>query len=237
MNEHSVAAPAPPEQDTDNLACDATGSEAAPSEEDDLSSLEMEDLVFERVDRVHAAIEAQKQWLHEILERADRAARDQEEIMKRLDGISKANEAVMSSAEMGDHAGKLFWHQQVLATMASHLFPVVDLTLAFRAREQRTSGETTAKGSALQAVQKMLLEFLNSYGVEMLMPKKGAKLDAVAMKPVKFAGTRDEQLDKKVRACLQAGFKWGGMMLRPASVQLWRYEQAIPPLGHSNQER
>ena len=216
-------------QDLDSTADNAAG--------EDLNCLITEEPVSDRVEELFARLKAQDRRLDELLMQTERATKSLEQVKVLVETLANEHAALVSANEQLDRLSALHWEERVIEPLASQIFPVFDLALGYRAASRRKPEKSHEIDSALKAVQNMLQEFLGTYGIEFFLPRKGAKFDSSSMKAMKVTCTRDQSMNNRVQGCLQAGFRRGRRVLRPASVVLWRCEKPDQPHDDSNERR
>lgn len=187
----------------------------------------------------------------EILTRQEAQGKEltglRQDVVAIQNGMTQLAKAIQSSAqhtkslalanEEINRLGELHWNKHIVEPMVCHIFPMVDLISGYRA----VAGQDAAKPDSqpLQAIKTMLTQYLAVYGIECYLPAHGARFNPRFMNATKVASTSEQKQHNRVRACLQMGFKWGqGAAIRPASVQLWRYQQpSHRPQQNSNQRK
>jgi len=190
-------------------------------------------------------------YAEEILTRQETHGKEltglRQDVVAIQNGMTELAKAIQSSAQNAKslalaneeirRLSELYWNKHVVEPMVCHIFPMIDLISGYRA----VAGQDAAKPNSrpLQAVKTMLTQYLAVYGIEAYLPARGAIFNPKFMNATKVASTSEQEQHNQVRACLQMGFKWGqGAAIRPASVQLWRYQQlSHRPQQDSNQRK
>jgi len=234
MEKALTSMPDPPEDEGKSEGNSARGLNPEPPPEEDLSSLLPEDPILKAVEGVRIGQTALEQALAEVSGRIASAEKRLEEIQGTTTAVANDHTALALANDEIRRLSELHWEERVIDPMVNQLFPVFDLVLGFRNARRDKVGEGKALDSAFKAIQTMLQDFLGTYGVEYFLCRAGSPFDPGAMKAVKMVPTDQEQLHNHVQACLQVGFRRGRRVLRPLSIQLWRYEKPNQPQAHSN---
>ena len=210
----------------------------SPDLDDDLSSLVRKEVRSELFTEILSRQEAQDERLGQILQRLQIVEEGQGEMKEQVVRLVRDHEALTMANDQINRLGEVHWEEHIVTPMVTQLFPVFDMVLEFRSAGGREGGGTDKVAeSAFKAIQAMLQEFLRTYGVEYFLSQAGGKFNPAFMKAVKQVVTSDSSLDKRVQACLQAGFKRGGRVLRPSGVSIWRYEETTPAPEQCTEER
>ena len=186
----------------------------------------------------------------EILTRQEAQGKElaglRQDVVAIQNGMTELAKAIQSSAQHAkslalaneeiNRLSEFHWNKHVIEPMVSHIFPTIDLVSGCCAASQDAA---KPDNRPLQAIKTMLTQYLAVYGIEAYLPARGAIFNPKFMNATKVASTSDKQQHHRVCACLQMGFKWGqGAAIRPASVQLWRYQQpSHRPQQNSNQRK
>ena len=198
-------------------------------DDEDISGLLQEDPLGSGAEELLAGQGRQMEALEGMNVRVESLQEQLCQVNRSLEALTGEHRALTLANEQVNRQGELHWEEHIVQPLVTQLFPLVDLVLGFRAAERARAGGKNERDSAFKAIQTMLDDFLATYGIECFVPRVREVFDPVSMKAVKVMATDVKALHNHVQGTVQAGFRRGRTVLKPASVVLLRQEKPGQP--------
>lgn len=166
---------------------------------------------------VHTLVEIVKDVQHRVdgqtrkIERLEVQIDQQGHAIRHLDEKFGLLESV---SEQNEVLTRQHYREHVLVPLARQLSGLLDLLDVFV-----EGGEPEQRRS----LEHGITELLGRYGIEVIDVEPYTPFDAKRMKPTAICGCDCAELDTRVKRTVNRGLRMGDIVLRPCSVELYRY--------------
>jgi molecular chaperone GrpE (heat shock protein) len=151
-----------------------------------------------------------------------------ESIRQLLENTVSTNNLLEKAGEANQLLGQEHYNQHIIEPIVRSLFPVIDIIEdAYKSWKDNHCQTGQGQAELIEAIRIQLEQFLQNYGIEVILHQPNTQFNRQLMKPVSRSSTTDKRLDGLVAKSLQIGFRWNQQrLLRPESVSIYKYVEA-----------